>query len=308
VELRSAAPPGRRPTAELKGPVPPGRRPTVELKAASPPAGPPPTVALPVTSAPAGYQSLLPLPGTDAGGYIARATHVATFAEGPLSPGCDELAGLRAALFSLGLDAPPASILVAGASAQAQTTVVASGLAGEFARDLAHHVLLVDANVRRPGVARLLEVDPELDLADVLESRADAAEAIVYSEADNLSALVLRADPQTGASRVSAEAFLAESAREVFAGLSDAFDYVVIDAGGVEESAAARVLAARVSGAVLVVPRGVSRERARAARSGVEGAGGRVLGVVLTDARAARHEESGRRKMHRGRRRQALRR
>jgi Mrp family chromosome partitioning ATPase len=280
----------------------------VELKAASPPAGPPPTVALPVTSAPAGYQSLLPLPGTDAGGYIARATHVATFAEGPLSPGCDELAGLRAALFSLGLDAPPASILVAGASAQAQTTVVASGLAGEFARDLAHHVLLVDANVRRPGVARLLEVDPELDLADVLESRADAAEAIVYSEADNLSALVLRADPQTGASRVSAEAFLAESAREVFAGLSDAFDYVVIDAGGVEESAAARVLAARVSGAVLVVPRGVSRERARAARSGVEGAGGRVLGVVLTDARAARHEESGRRKMHRGRRRQALRR
>jgi Mrp family chromosome partitioning ATPase len=143
-----------------------------------------------VASAPPGFQSLLPLPGADAGGYIARATRVATFAEGPLSPGCDELAGLRAALFALGLDAPPASVLVAGASGQAQTTVVASGLAGELARDLAHHVLLLDANVRRPGVARLLEVDPELDLADVLESRAEVAEAIVYSEGDNLSALV----------------------------------------------------------------------------------------------------------------------
>lgn len=215
---------------------------------------------------------------------LARASRVAGFAEGPLRPGCDELAGLRAAVYAAGLDRPPATILVTGPVGGAGTTAVAVGLAGELARDLSRQVLLVDADVRSPGVASLLEVDARYDLADVLEMRADAGEAILHSEVDNLSALVMRSDSVTGTSRITAEQLASRAANEVLSAIERAFAYVVIDAGATEESAAARVLAGRAAGVVLVLPVGVTRTRARAARATVEGAGGRVLGAVLTGA------------------------
>ena len=213
--------------------------------------------------------------------FLSHATRVPTFAEGPLPPGCDELAGLRASILSLGLDRTPATIMVAGASSSTATTAVAVGLAGELARDLAHQVLLLDANVSRPGAMRMLDVNPVLEFADVLEGRAFSGEAIVHSETDNLSALVLRPDPAIGCSRVTAESFLSDVARQVMSELQSAFDYLVVDAGAVEMSAVPRVLAARATGTVLVLERGVTRNSASAAKRAVEGGGGRILGVVL---------------------------
>jgi Mrp family chromosome partitioning ATPase len=213
---------------------------------------------------------------------LAGSNLVAGFAEGPLRPGCDELAGLRAAICAAGLDRPPATILVTGPMAGAGTTAVAVGLAGELARDLSRQVLLIDADVRSPGVASLLEVDARYDLADVLETRADADEAILHSEVDNLFALVMRPHSVTGASRITAEQLASRAANEALGAIERAFAYVVIDAGATEESAAARVLAGRATGVVLVLPAGVTRTRARAARETVEGAGGKVLGAVLT--------------------------
>ena len=218
----------------------------------------------------------------DGSDLLARASRVAGFAEGPLRPGCDELAGLKAALYAAGFDRPPATILVASPMRGAGTTAVAVGLAGELARDLSRRVLLVDADVRSPGVASALEADAGFDLADALDMRADVSEAILHSEVDNLSALVLRRNPMTGRARVTAESLAGPAANEVFGLIQAAFDYVVIDAGATEESVAARVLAVRASGVVLVLPAGVTRSRARAARSAVESAGGRALGVVLT--------------------------
>jgi Mrp family chromosome partitioning ATPase len=228
--------------------------------------------------------------GSGGGVFLAHATRVPTFAEGPLPPGCDELAGLRAALLSRGMGRPPATIMVAGASSEGAssrhvTTGVAVGLAGEFARDLAHQVLLVDANVSAPAAMRMLDVDPALEFADVLEGRAFAGEAMVHSETDNLSALFLRPDPIAGHARVTAESFLSDVARQAMDELQSAFDYVVIDAGDAGSSAAAKVLAARATGTVLVLTRGVSLERASAAKRSVEGGGGRVIGVVLAGGR-----------------------
>jgi Mrp family chromosome partitioning ATPase len=180
-----------------------------------------------------------------------------------------------------GLDRTPATVLVTGPLTGVGKTAIAVGLAGELARDLAHHVLLIDADVRRPGVASMLQVDPEYDLADVLELRADSAEAILHSEADNLSALVLRADGPGGSSRISAESLAGLATREIFANFQDAFEYVVIDAGSTEDSAAPRVLASRATGAVMVLPKGVLRHTVRAAKQALESAGGRVLGAVL---------------------------
>jgi Mrp family chromosome partitioning ATPase len=168
--------------------------------------------------------------------------------------------------------------------AQAGKTAVAVGLAGELARDLSHHVLLVDLDVRHPAVAAMIQVEPELDLADVLEGRTEAADAVIYSEGDNLSALLLRGDPATGATRISPESVAGEAARRVLGDVFAAFDYAVIDAGSTEKSAVPRVLAALGTGALLVLPAGVSRERARSVKAAVTSAGGHVLGAVIVGA------------------------
>jgi Mrp family chromosome partitioning ATPase len=207
---------------------------------------------------------------------------VATFAEGPLPPGSDELTKLRATLMAAGLEGTSATLLVAGTSSACGKTAVAVGLAGELARDLVHNVLLIDADVKRPGVARILQVDHEFDLADVLEGRADPSEAILYSEGDNLSAMPLRADPLLGSSRLTAETLAGPVSRDMLARLQETFDYIVVDCGTIDDSAVPSVLAARASGVVLVLPVGTGRERARACRAAIQSAGGRVIGAVLT--------------------------
>jgi Mrp family chromosome partitioning ATPase len=84
---------------------------------------------------------------------------------------------------------------------------------------------------------------------------------------------------------VRAESFLGDIARQVMTELQSAFDYVVIDAGAVRESAAPQVLAAHATGTVLVLEKGVARKRASAAKRAIEGGGGRILGVVLAGGR-----------------------
>lgn len=210
--------------------------------------------------------------------FMRHVRRTATFAEGPLAPGCDVLAALRAALEqTLGARTGPATILITGPEGSCGMTAIAAGLAGELARDLLHCVLLVDANIRRPGIAALLQVDTELDLSDVLEARASLEEAIVYSEGDNLSVLALRT-----ASRLSAESFAGSPARELFSRLEKLFDYIVIDAGDMASSAVPQVLAGRTTGAVVVLGYGVSRERSRECISAIRNAGGKVLGAILT--------------------------
>jgi Mrp family chromosome partitioning ATPase len=212
---------------------------------------------------------------------LDRASRVATFAEGPLVPGCDELAGLRAALMASGLEGMSATVMIAGTGAPRAVTALAVGLAGELGRDLVHNVLLIDANVKEPGVGGMLQVDPEFDFADVLDGRADAGEAILHSEVDNLSALPLRPDALLGMSRVTAETLAGPLARDVLTRLHEAFDYIVVDAGRADATAVPRVLASQCTGVVMLVESGTPRDRARACRSMIESAGGRMLGVVL---------------------------
>jgi len=242
------------------------------------------------TTAPAavGPPGFEPPPIPSGPNVLDRASRVATFAEGPLAPGCDELAGLRAALMACGLEGMSATVMIVGTAQPRAVTALSVGLAGELGRDLVHNVLLIDADVKDPGVGGILQVDPEFDFADVLDGRADAGEAILHSEVDNLSALPLRADPFLGTARVSAETLAGPLARDILTRLHEAFDYIVIDAGIVDATAVPRVLASQCTGVVMVLQAGTTRDRARACRSMLESAGGRLLGVVLAGGDAKR--------------------
>lgn len=219
-------------------------------------------------------------------------TSVPAFAEGPLAPGREELAGLKAALLAAGVrrrrgrpgspksSAPEGIVLITGPGPRSGKTAVAAGLAGELARDLSFRVLALDADIKRPGLAALLQVQPEVDLVDVLEGRTHPADAVLHSEVDNLSALLLRSAPGP---KLSAELLAGSTARRLLDELGSLFDLIIIDGGNMAESAVPRVLAAECSGVVLVIRAGTTRTAAWSAVKAIQSAGGRVLGAVFTE-------------------------
>jgi protein-tyrosine kinase len=93
-------------------------------------------------------------------------------------------------------------------------TLTAVNLAIATAMDLNQTVLLVDADLRNPGVARCLGIDPELGLDDYLLSRASVAECLVNPGLERLSILPARVR-QGNAAELLASPQMARLAQEL---------------------------------------------------------------------------------------------
>ena len=166
---------------------------------------------------------------------------------------------------------------------EGKTTVV-TGLALAMAR-AERRVLLVDADLRRPTMHRLLGLDNTQGLVDIIGGHvrgADAAHTVKISEATGSTTGVLRV---VTAGRVAASALdtlqsplLTDVIREVAAG----YDVVLIDSPPLLAVSDPLLLAPWVDGVVLVVNTGaVTEADARHAKERVDQAGGRVVGVVM---------------------------
>jgi Mrp family chromosome partitioning ATPase len=173
--------------------------------------------------------------------------------------------------------------VVAATAAQSGVgvTSVASDLARVLAQDPAQRVLLVDANLRRPGVAAVLDLRPEASLREVLTGGADLAGNIFQVERRNLRIVCARPDAEA-----RGMTFPLAELREFLAGIGGAYDWVVLDVPPVLESPDAAAVAAAADGAVLVLRAGRSK-RPVAARAVhlLQKAGARVLGCVLNRRR-----------------------
>jgi capsular exopolysaccharide synthesis family protein len=71
-------------------------------------------------------------------------------------------------------------------------TLTAVNLAIATAMDANHTVLLVDADLRNPGVAKCLGIEPKLGLDDYLAGRASIAECLVNAGLERLTILPAR--------------------------------------------------------------------------------------------------------------------
>jgi succinoglycan biosynthesis transport protein ExoP len=136
-------------------------------------------------------------------------------------------------------------------------------------------VLLVDADLREPGVARLLELDESAGLQGILAGTASFAD--VVQPVGNHGLHVVTAGVGAGSSLLASAAmsrFLA-TAREHY-------DLVVIDTPPMTTSSDSLGLAAQVDGIVVVVDARRTRKRMlNATLSRLTLAGGSVVGIVL---------------------------
>jgi succinoglycan biosynthesis transport protein ExoP len=184
---------------------------------------------------------------------------------------------LRTNIEFASVDAPVRTLLVTSAIPGEGKTVVASNLAVVFAQ-AGRSVLLVDADLRRPGSHLMFDLPNTHGLTTLLRSDDVSQDAIFQvTEQDNLRVLTTGPLPPN-----PAELLASQRMRVVLERLGAAADLVIVDSPPVQAVADAAILSSFLDSTVLVVEAGRSRKRAvRQAREALARADARVLGAVL---------------------------
>ena len=138
-------------------------------------------------------------------------------------------------------------------------------------------VLLIDVNLRTPGLRDVFKIDAALGLSDLPDDNNDVTSLINKVGPGNLNVLTTGED-------YSVPLSLFESSRfdRFLATIGDDFDYVILDAPPVPKFPECRVLCPKVDGVILVVEAGITRRHvALMAKKKIEQAGGTLLGIVI---------------------------
>ena len=172
---------------------------------------------------------------------------------------------------------PPQTILVTSSNAGEGKTTTAVNLALALAQQQGE-VLLVDCDLRKPGIARALSLASEKGLSTVLTG-TDTLDASLqaFSALPNLWALTAGPLPPNPAELLS-------SARmgEILAELQRRFRHIVIDSPPLLMVTDGTILSTLADGVILVVESGLTPRKAvmRSCRV-LQSAGARILGVAL---------------------------
>ncbi|MBN9522788.1 hypothetical protein J0H58_30430 [bacterium] len=176
-------------------------------------------------------------------------------------------------------DHGPRVLFFTAAAGESGTTTVALNLAVTLAKETAGRVLIADANVSRPGVARMMGLKPAPGLVEVLGHQVPLAWAAQPSAVPNLQVLAAGGNPAAPPAGMSDDLpRLAEQLRQWY-------DWVLIDAGvwGVLPD---RDAACPAADAVYLVAREAAVDRSEFAglRGWVKELGGLLRGFVTTRA------------------------
>jgi receptor protein-tyrosine kinase len=170
------------------------------------------------------------------------------------------------------------TVMIASAVEAEGKTLTATNLALTLSESYQRRVLLVDADLRRPSVHAMFQLDNSAGLGDVLKGGIADAKLPVHRVSQNLWVLTAgkpTSDPMS--------LLISETMREFLEDAAAQFDWVVIDTPPVALLPDANLLAAMIDTALLVV-RANSTPYPLSMRA-VESIGvSRILGVVLNRA------------------------
>lgn len=196
----------------------------------------------------------------------------------PRSPAAEAFRSLRTAVLFSTPGAPPKVIVVTSAGASEGKTVSALNLATSLAEANAR-VLLIDADLRRPGCHRLLGLPNKRGMSNFLAGQ-DEIESVTQDLGLPRFAFV----PAGPAPPNPAELVGSTRMRETLERLRDVYDFVIIDSPPVLPVTDAVILAREADGVLLVVKgHDTPRDLVRRARDQLQQASVNVLGAVVNN-------------------------
>lgn len=203
----------------------------------------------------------------------------------PKSPISEAYRSLRTNFQFATLQQQPKTVMVTSSVPAEGKTTTAVNFAVTMA-DRGMRVLVVDTDLRRPNVHRVLKMERGTGLADVLRDQIPVKDVIRQTSTENLWAISSGKVPPNPSELIGSERM-----QRLMGELGKSFDLVVCDAPSVHVVTDPLLLATHVESVILVV----SVERARRetimrAKALLEKANPNVAGVVLNGLKAtARH-------------------
>lgn len=152
--------------------------------------------------------------------------------------------------------------------------------------DQGAHVILVDADLRRPTVHRTFDVSNRLGLSNYLSGNVELAEVIQPTVVANLSVITSGPIPPNPSKLLNSS-----RTKTLLEKLNSQSDLIVLDAPPVNTVTDAQILATRIDGTILVVPQGIAEKvGVRHAKQALETVHANILGAVMNRVTA---EKSG---------------
>ena len=212
------------------------------------------------------------------------------------TPAAEQFRSLRARLHEYRDFSKLKTVLVSSGLPQEGKSFVAANLAVVLAHQRASKVLLIDADLRKYSLDKLLGCEPEPGLADYLSGKAEAVDvmqrAALTETGDDTrtnSLANLTFIPAGRGGDAVADLGTEHRFRELIESVENAFDWIIVDSSPVNLVSDAVHFAHDCDGVLLVVRSGVTRYEV-AQRAQAEFKKGSVIGVVLngsTDAPTA---------------------
>jgi protein-tyrosine kinase len=194
----------------------------------------------------------------------------------PLSPATEAYRGLRTNLQFMGLDKPLKSLVVTSAAPSEGKSTTAANLAVVFAQ-AGMQVCLVDADLRRPSVARLFGLAPWQGLTTAMLGETGVDAVFQSAGVERLTVLTSGPVPPNPAEILGSARMTA-----LLQHLEARFDMVILDTPPVLAVTDATLLSPRVGGVLLVTRSGVTGGgQARRAADALRAVKANLLGSVL---------------------------
>jgi succinoglycan biosynthesis transport protein ExoP len=222
----------------------------------------------------------MPSPGSPAALAILKA---------PKSPIAEAYRALRTSVLLSLPDGAHRTLLITSANAGEGKTCTAINLAMSLGQR-GESVLLLECDLRRPSIARVLGIDGRKGLSTVLTDRHTVEEAI-QSVPQAPSVSILAAGPVAyGPAELLSSPKMNALVRE----LAQQFSYIVLDSPPMLAVTDASILASMADGILVVVEGGATARRALSqVRRLAEVTGARLLGLVLNKIDARQGEYYG---------------
>lgn len=196
-------------------------------------------------------------------------------------PTQDQFRSLAATLHQAQLERSLNILTITSSASGEGKSLVSANLALTLSQSYNRSVLLIDADLRRPGLHKLFPVPPDAGLAGALSAIREGASVAVHELSPRLALLPAGRSTQDPVSIFSSDAMY-----RLVSAASNAFDWVILDAPPVGMLPDATLISSLTDAVLLVVEAG--KVRYQLVQRTVETIGAdRIFGVVLNKVREA---------------------